>query len=326
MTGPAPDGTGAEPGGGATAVVFPGISPSSFAQVGRFLLINPEARRLTAQADEALGWSLVDRYRQAEGGYSESERVAFLVVCLALAYWAEDALDVRPDIVAGPSFGGTPAAVYAGALSFPDAVRLTVGWNRHLDEYFAHAHSDVVTQSFARTPRARLAEILGELDEAGEWYETACHVDDDFWMLSVRRHRLEWLQAAVRARGGLPLYTMSPPMHSAAFAPLRATVERELVAGLPFTDPRLPMVSDHDGAVLTRGEQVRRLLLDGIVRQVRWPGALATLRAHGVSRLCVSGPDGLWGRVDAARRPFDVLTLTPALALRPRPRQRTLVG
>jgi len=305
----------------ATAVVFPGIRPSPFSDLGKFLLINPVARRLTEIADDTLGYSLLDRYRQADNAYSVGERVSFLITCLALAHWAEDTLDLRPGLCAGASFGGTPAAVYAGALDFAEAVWLTAGWNDCVEEYFAREHGDVVTQSFARTPEPRLAEILRELDDAGEWYEIACHVDDDFWMLSVREHRLDWLRTTLRAGGGLPMYTMRPPMHASVFAPLRDTIERELVDELELRDPELPIVSDHDGTVIDTASGVRRLLLDGVVRTVQWPAAMTTLADHGVERLAVSGPDGLWGRVDCVRNRFDVVPLTPAIALRPRPRR-----
>ncbi|MFE7778360.1 ACP S-malonyltransferase [Streptomyces sp. NPDC057445] len=307
--------------GDRTAIVFPGIKPSPFEDFGKFMLINPMARKLTAVADETLGYSLVDRYRAADSEYSEYERVSFLVVCLALAYWAEETQDLKPDMCVGASFGGTPAAVYAGALDFAEAVWLTARWNDCVAEFFAGEYGDVVTQSFARTPESGFAEILRELDDAGEWYEIACHVDNDFWMLSVRERSLDRLQSSVRAMGGLPLNTMRPPMHARAFAPLRDMIEAELVDKLEFNDPLLPIVCDHDGSVLSTGEAVRRLLLDGVVRTVRWPEAMATLGNHGVHHVVVSGPDGLWGRVDCVRSNFDVLTLTPAMALRPRPRR-----
>jgi [acyl-carrier-protein] S-malonyltransferase len=309
-----------------TAIVFPGISETPFDEVSRFLVINPVARRLTAAASETLGYSLVDRYREAEGPFSEYERVAFLVVCVALAQWAEEKRGSTPDLCVGPSFGGTPAAVYSGALDFSDAVWLTAQWTRYLADYFAEEHRDVVTQSFARVPQAQLTEILQELDDMGEWHDIACHVDHDFWMLSVRERNLDWLHRSLRARGGLPMYTMSPPMHSRAFAPLRDIVDRELISKLTFHDPTIPIVSDHDGTVLDGKDQVRALILDGIVRPVAWPTALATLTERGITRLLVSGPDTLWGRVNVAKRAFEVAPLTPALALRPRLSQRTIAA
>ncbi|MFI0374026.1 ACP S-malonyltransferase [Actinomadura sp. 1N219] len=303
-----------------TAIVFPAIKPFDFADVARFLLLNPAARRLVARADETLGYSLIDRFREDPEEYSEAARVAFMVTCLALAEWAAEELGTAPGICAGPSFGGTPAAVYAGSLDFSAAVAATAGWGRRTADYFAREHRDVVTQSFARVPEDRLAEVLLDLDERGGWYDIACHVDDDFHMLSVHEHRLDWLKERLRAAGGLPLYTMRPPMHSAAFAPLRDVIELEVLDGVPFADPQLPIVCDHDGTVLRTAAEVRTMLLDAVVRPVRWPAVVRTLREADVRTVHVSGPDDLWGRVSCTTDNFEVVALKPEMALRPRRR------
>lgn len=303
-----------------TAAIFPGIGPSTFKDVAKFMVINPAARSLVEQADEVLGYSLVDSYREAEGEYSDVARVAFLINCLALAAWSEEEYGIQPEFCAGPSFGGTPAAVYSGALSLSDAVWLTAEWGRCLREYFAREYQDVVTQSVARTSEEKIQEVLAELDERGEWGDIACYVDDDFYMVSVRESSLEWLQQRLRAVGSMPLYVMRPPMHFSGFAPLRERIQSELISGLSFADPMVPIVSDHDGMLLKSGGEVRTLLLDAIVRPVRWPEAIATLKRLGVGRVCVAGQDALWGRVACVTRNFEVISVKPATALRPRRR------
>jgi [acyl-carrier-protein] S-malonyltransferase len=304
-----------------TAIVFPGVSSVARNAIAKFLLINPAARALTAAADDALGYSLTDKYLETDGDYTESARVAFLVSCLALAGWLEQEFGSKPEICAGPSFGGTPCAVYSGALGFQDAVRLTAGWNRYVDEYFAREYRDVVTQSFARTPADALTTVLRELTEQGEWHDVACYVDHDFYLVSVREPRLDWLTERVRALGGLPLYTMRPPMHSPAFSQLRDTIDSELVGQLNFADPMIPIVCDHDGTLLQSGAEVRKMVLDAITRPVHWPMVIATLKKLGVGKLYVSGQDGLWGRVPCTTDNFDVTLLTAELALQPRRRR-----
>lgn len=299
------------------ALVFPGMSPTRFQDSAKFMLVNPVARRLVAQADDVLGYSLLDRYRQAEGDYSEYAQVAFLVNCLALAEWARDRFEPEPTLCVGPSFGGKTVAAYTGVLDFAEAVRLTAGWARLLDEWFAEHHRDVVTHSFTRVPRAELDQVLAELDAQGEWYEISCHVDDDFYMVSLRADVLEWLGKRLRSVGGLPLYTMHPPMHASVFGPLRERAEDELFDGLTFREPRIPVVADQDGTLLTTGDEVRTMLLDGFVRPVRWPDVVAALRRHGVGRLYVSGSDSLFGRVPVTTRNFDVVAVDPRSALQP---------
>lgn len=305
---------------GDTAIVFPGMGPTPFSEVAKFMLVNSFARELVAVAEDALDYSLFDRYREAEGDYNEYAQVAFFVNCMALANWAQATLDVTPAVCTGPSFGGKAAAVYSGAISFRDAVWMTAAIARLMDDYFATQYQDVVTQSFARTPADDLKEVLGELDDEGEWYDISCHVDDDFHMLSLRSGKLEWLRARLRGIGGLPLYTMRPPMHSSAFGTLRARAEQEIMGEIEFADPKIPVVSDHDGELLTTAAEIREMLLNGFVRAVRWPTAIATLRRLGVRTLYISGQDSLFGRVGVTTRNFEVIPLNPRIALQHRRR------
>ncbi|MEU1799753.1 ACP S-malonyltransferase [Streptomyces sp. NPDC019937] len=308
-----------------SAIVFPGIGPTRFADSGRFLAVHPVARRLVAEADAVLGYSLLDRYREAEargdqGAFPEPARIAFLVSCLALAEWTVAEHELAPVACAGASFGGTAAAVFAGALPFAEAVAMTAAWGRLVDAYFAREHRDLVAQSFARVPVGRLEEIRAELDALGEWNEVACHVDHDFHMLSVREEMVDWLQRRLKAVGGLPLYVMRPPMHSAVFGALREEVEAEVAATVPFRDPRIPVVSDHDGSLVRSAAGVRTLLLDAVTRTVRWPSVVDTLKGLGVERVHVTGQDGLWGRVDVMTEAFEVVAVRPETAMRPRRR------
>ncbi|MET9854943.1 ACP S-malonyltransferase [Streptomyces sp. NPDC006450] len=300
------------------AIAFPGMGPSPFSESAKFMLINPIARKMAAAADEVLGYSLVDRYRESEGDYSEAAQVAFLVNCLALAAWAQETLGARPSVCAGASFGGKAAAVHTGSLDFADAVWMTAEMARREDEYFAREYRDAVTHSFARTPGDRLDEILAELAERGAWHEISCHIDEDFFMLSLDGAEVEGLDARLRAVGGLPLYSMKPPMHCAAFGELRERIEREVVAELTFRTPEMPLIADQDGRVVDSGEGVRRMILDGYTLPVRWPEVVSGLRGQGVSRLFMCGPDRLFGRVAVTTRNFEVVQVDPRTAMAPR--------
>jgi [acyl-carrier-protein] S-malonyltransferase len=307
-----------EVGHAGTAIVFPGMGPGRFADVAKFMLINRYARKLVAVADECLGYSLMDRFREGEGDYSEYAQVAFFVNCLALAEWARGELGIRPDACTGPSFGGKPASVFAGSLSVEDGVRMTARLARCTEEYFAAEHRDVVTHSFVRVGAEQVREMLDELAGRGGWYDISCYLDDDFFMVSLRQKDLEWLEGAVRRLGGLSLYTMRPPMHSAAFAGLRRKAGDEILSRLDFADPRLPIVADQDGTVLHDGAGVRGMLLDSFDRPLRWPDVVASLRRLGVGTVCVAGSDSLFGRVRSTTNSFEVVAVNPRLALEPR--------
>jgi [acyl-carrier-protein] S-malonyltransferase len=301
-----------------TALVFPGMAPSPYSDVAKFMLLNPVARRLLARAEAVLGYDLLKRFRAAGEDYSEYSQVAFLVNCLASAYWSRDVLEVRAGVCAGASFGGKAAAVFSGALSFEDAVLMTARMARCEAEYFAAEHTDLVTVSFARVPADQLDVLLGELDERGEWHDISCYIDDGFFMVSLRETAAGPFRERIRDLGGLPIYTMRPPMHSALLRPLMDRVEREVFPGVRLTDPALPVVADQSGSVLRTAAEVRATLLHGYVAPVRWPDVVATLRRLGVERVVVAGPDILFGRVDCTIDNFDVLPVSPRTLMQPR--------
>jgi [acyl-carrier-protein] S-malonyltransferase len=292
-------------------MIFPGMGPSSYADLGKFIATDPCARRLRRQADEALGYPVLDRYRDAGADYSEYSQVVFLISCIALLEQASKALDSEPVACAGPSFGAKAAAVYAGSLPFQEAVLLTARLARCEEEYFRDHHQDVLTQSVARMPGKSLLEILGTMTERGEWHDISCHIDEDFFMVSLREPSLEYFLGRVRAAGGLPLYAMRPPMHSAAFWRLRQKAEAEVLGNFPFTDPLLPIIADHDGSVVASAAGVRTMLLDSFVRPVHWPEVVGRLRELGVTTVCIPGLDSLFGRVRCTTDNFEVIPITP---------------
>ncbi|MEV7423573.1 MULTISPECIES: ACP S-malonyltransferase [unclassified Streptomyces] len=303
-----------------TAIVFPGMGPSAFADVGRFMVVNPYARSLVAIADEVLGYSLVDAFREADGDYSEAAQVAFLVNCLASAHWATRTLSVEPALCVGPSFGEKAAIAYSGALPVAEAIRMTAELARCMDDHFRREHTDIVCLSFVRTPEKELDEIRAELDAEGEWHDITCYFDEGFYMLALREGLVPRLQNRLRSVGGMSLYTMRPPMHSAAFAGLRDKAEREVLSTLDFRDPHLPVVADQDGTIVRTADGIRTMLLDSFVRPLNWPEVVAALQRSGIRRVCVAGPDSLFGRVPCTTSNFEVIPANPRLAMTPRRR------
>lgn len=299
-----------------TAMVFPGMGPTHFRELGRFLLLDSHAKKLLPVADDVLGHSLFEAFRESEDEYAPAAQVAFMVVCTALAERAREDLGIEPAVCTGPSFGEKPAIGFSGALDFADAVRMTAALARCTAEYFAREHRDVVTQSFVRAPAGPLRELFAGMDARGAWHEVACRLDEGFRMVSVREAELETFQRELRSIGALPLHVMRPPMHSSLFTGLRELAAREVIDALPLRDPLLPLIADQDGTELTTAAGLRQMLLDHFVRPVDWPATLDALRARGVERLVIAGPDALFGRVESATSRFEVVPVSPERTLR----------
>jgi [acyl-carrier-protein] S-malonyltransferase len=305
---------------GAVAVAFPGMGSSTFAEVGRFMVLDRYARRRTALADEVLGRSLLEGFRAAEGVYDVNAQVAFLVNSLALADRAEQELGLRPDFCVGASVGQRAAAAYVGALDFADAVRLTVDLVRCEDEYFAGEPDDLVTHCFVRVPGPEFLALVEERAARGDWIEISGHLDEGAYLVSLRAALLDELIAAVRALGGYSMQTMRPPVHAQRFAPLRVQAA-EVFARYPLAEPSLPVIADQDGRRIGSAAELQTMLLDTFDQPIHWPAVVGALKDEGVSTLYVTGPDLLFHRLDVTAGNFDVIPVTPKTAAKPVPVQ-----
>ncbi|TVL91785.1 ACP S-malonyltransferase [Streptomyces sp. LX-29] len=306
-----------------TAIVFPGMGPSSFAEVGKFLMLDPFARKRLAEADEALGYSVFDRLRDSEDDYSEATQIAFLVNSMASADRAVEELGLVPEICVGPSFGQKAATAFVGSLPFPELVRLTAEMARYEIQYFTEEYQDAVTHTFFRTPREKLAEILAEFDERGEWYDYSGYLDEGFCMISLREKELEGLKHRVSQIGGYSMYTMVPAVHAPAFKELRRRVEEDVLPKYELADPKLPVVTDQDGTIIRTADALRTMLLDTFDLPIDWPKVVASLKAEQVAKVCIAGPDNLFHRLDTTKSNFEVVTVGPGKRARDRaPRKR----
>ena len=300
------------------AVVFPGMGPSRFADVGRFMTVSPFARRRLAEADAALGYSLLEALRSGPDEYSAAQQIAFLVNSVALADWMEKSLGLRPDLCVGSSFGERAAVAYSGAMPFAEVVRLTAELARCELDYFREEHRDLVSQLVVRTPSDRLADVLATMSQDGEWHEISGYFDDTVHLVTMHEEHLAAFKAKISDRGGYCLTTMRPAAHARVLAPLRARLREEVLRKFSFTSPAVPIISDQDGSLLSGGAEVGAMLDAATVSPVHWGHIHDRLVNEGMTRICVAGPDYLIHRLDLLKKNFDVVTASPKDALKPR--------
>ncbi|MFC9252759.1 ACP S-malonyltransferase [Amycolatopsis thailandensis] len=299
------------------AVLFPGMGPARAAELGRFLVIDPLARRLLGVAEHALGRSLLDPLARADEEYNEHTQIAFVLASLALAERAEREHGLVPVAVGGASFGERAAVVRAGALPVPDLVRLVDAVARREREYFETAHQDLVSQFIVRTPEPALGEILD-----GIGHELSGRFDDEVHLVTLRESALDEFVRRVRAAGGYALTTMRPAAHARMLGGLRDRLAEEVFGGFGFADPVLPIVSDQDGEPIRTGDEAASLLLESTVNAVRLPGLVHRFAGLGVGRVLVAGPDHLLHRLPGLTSAFTLLRADLKDTWKPKPRPR----
>ena len=101
------------------------------------------------------------------------------------------------------------------------------------------------------------------------------------------------------------------------FALQLLTREAELSARLPDL-PGVPRVLD--AGVVPVADDVWWAMITpaapgGFVQPIRWPETVAALRAHGVDKLWIAGPDAMFSRLRTTADNFDVEMCDPRRAL-----------
>jgi malonate decarboxylase epsilon subunit len=210
-----------------------------------------------------------------------------------------EAEKIFPDAVAGLSIGAFGAAVASGTIDFGAALPLVRLRAELMERAYASGYGLSVIVGLTEKQVLQLIEDI-HTEEAPVFIATVnapqqvviAGADDG--MNTVLHRATE--KGATRAEK-LPV---SVPSHCAL---LSGVAERllQFVANLPFSDPRIPYVSNTRARILRTAAAIREDLATNVMYPVRWHDAVTVLVELGV-RLFVELPPGhvLTGLVAAA--------------------------
>ena len=189
---------------------------------------------------------------------------------------------------AGHSLGEYSANVAAGALAFPDAVRLVRERGRFMQEAVP-AGVGAMAAILGLAPE----EVEAACREAaqGEAVEAVNFNSPEQTVIAGHAAAVSRASQACLARGAkraLPL-PVSAPFHSSLMAPARERM-RPLLEAARFADPALPVVTNVDAKPVSAGPGLRDALVRQIDSAVRWSDSVRRLAADGVERGLEIGP------------------------------------
>jgi len=264
----------------------------------------PTAAATFAEADEALGFKISElcwHGPEDELKKTENTQPALVAVSTA-AYRVLREKGLAADYVAGHSLGEYSALVAAGALSFPDALRLV----RKRGQYMQQAVPQGVGAMAAllKLPEGKLDAILAEAAQ-GEVVSAANLNSPD--QIVIAGHagavaRASELAKAAGAKRAIPL-PVSAPFHCPLMKPAQDALEKDLAASA-FAHLTMPLVNNWQAQVVRTGDEARHGLIEQVPNPVRWIETIRCLAANGVTKAIEVGPgavlSGLARQIDSS--------------------------
>lgn len=258
----------------------------------------PEADRLYTRAEEILDVPLRRIcWEGPEDDLTRTENAQPAILLHSYVAWRllPDPVRASARVAAGHSLGEFTAYLVAGALSFPDALRLV----RRRGELMA------------RSDEGTMAAVLG-LDD--EQVEEVCEAVEGVVVAAnynapgqvVISGSVEAVKRASERAGEAGARRVLALDVSGAFhSPLMEVAREGLAEALQeveLRDPGFPVVANVTAEPVTDGEQARELLVRQLTSPVRWADTVARMRGFGVDRWLELGPGnvlaGLARRID----------------------------
>ncbi|WP_328863366.1 ACP S-malonyltransferase [Streptomyces sp. NBC_00306] len=264
------------------------VAPGQGAQTPGFLtpwLELPGAADRIAAWSDAIGLDLVHYGTKADADAIRDTAVAQPLLVAAGLLSASALGDVAPGAVAGHSVGEITAAVFAGVLD--DVAALGFVRTRGL----AMADAAAITKTgmsalLGGDPEVTVPHLEslgltpanvnggGQIVAAGTMEQLAALEADK--PEGVRR------VVALQVAGAFHTLHMAPAVDKLA----------EAAKTLSVSDPKLPYVSNRDGAVVSSGDEVVERLVGQVANPVRWDLCMETFKERGATALIEVCPGG----------------------------------
>jgi len=284
------------------AFVFPGQGSQSVGMMAGWGE-RPEVRATFEEASGALGedlWRLVAEGPAEVLNQTVNTQPAMLAADVAAWRVWQAAGGAAPALLAGHSLGEYDALVAAGALNFPDAIRLV--------RFRAEAMQAAVPEGVGA-----MAAILGLDDDtvravcagaaAGEVVEAVNLNSPGQVVIAGNKAAVERAMALAKEKGAkraLPL-PVSVPSHSSLMQPAADRLLAHLQS-VTVSTPALPVLHNTDVQIHAEPEAIRIALAKQLHTPVRWVETVQALKAAGVERVIECGPGkvlaGLGKRID----------------------------
>lgn len=296
------------------AFVFPGQGAQAVG-MGKDLFEQYDvAKRLFAEADEALGYSIKDMCFEGPADdlkLTANTQPAILTVSVIVNEILKEH-GVQPDVAGGHSLGEYSALVAAGVLSFKDAVALVHKRGQYMQEAVPVGEGGMAA-IIGLDDEAIAAACEKAAKEAGEVQPVNFNCPGQT-VIAGTTHGVEKAVEELKAAGAKKAVVLpvSAPFHSTLMKPAAEKLAAELDK-VAIHDAAFPVVSNFTGELETKAEEIKANLVAQADHPVRWIACVKTMQAFGADTFVEAGPGktlcGFNRRIDRSIKSLNVENL-----------------
>lgn len=277
----------------------------------------PAARALYAEASEILGFDLAQKCFEGPAAELDSTVISQPAIFVTSLAALESLRAERPEKVAacemaaGLSLGEYTALVFAGALSFPDGLRVVKLRGEAMQQ--ASDATPTAMVSVLLLDREKVESIRARASEVG-YLEIANFLCPGNLVLSGDKAACAMAAELTEQEGGkaVPL-AVAGAFHTKRMKPADARLA-EALAAVKISRPRIPVYSNVDARPHQSADEIREKLVRQVVSPVLWEDTVRGMLEQGADEFYEIGPGrvlrGLLKRI-ARKAPCETVNDSP---------------
>lgn len=261
-----------------TAWVFPGQGSQSLG-MGTDLIHLPLAKQKFAQAEEILGWSVIEICQ------NHADKLSHTLYTQPCLYVVESILadllreKEQPDLVAGHSLGEYIALYVAGVFEWSAGLRLV----KRRAELMDNAVGGMMA-ALMNFDREQLEKVIAENPDV----VVANDNSPAQVVISGTPTAVQAVISQVKAKRAVPL-KVSGAFHSPLMIEA-ANDFQEILASVEFHKATVPVLSNVEPTPATEAEVLKQRLIQQMTGGVRWREIALALPENGIDRVVEIGP------------------------------------